>query len=109
MAARGTDASLRHGKFCDPGRGDRSRRLQQHGDVEMFLQQFARLDRLLITTINENDALALEAYKWNFRNRLGRGRKERGHLWAGGRRIGGPRSEERRVGKECRSRWGPGQ
>ena len=33
---------------------------------------------------------------------------EDGEDWGGGHKIGGyPRSEERRVGKECRSRWSP--
>ena len=60
MALGRADVPLHNRKLRAARRGDSRRRLEQHGDVEVILEQIAGLDRALVAAVDENDALALD-------------------------------------------------
>jgi len=67
-----------------PRRRDVGGRLDQHGDVEMILEQTARLDRLLVAAVDQGHAFAFEADERNHGCGLARGSKQRRDLRACG-------------------------
>ena len=69
---------------------DVGRRLDQHGDVEMVLEQLGGFDRALVAAVDQRDALAREADERNVGHRLGGGRQQRRHLRPGRGRIARP-------------------
>ena len=56
MASGGRDPSLHHGKVGKPGRGDHGGRHDQHGDVEMLLEQFSGFDRDFVPAVDKDGA-----------------------------------------------------
>src|SRR5260370_21230389 len=55
-----TYPALHHWERGDPGRDDVGRRRDQHRHVEIVLEQVPGLDRLLFTSINYHDPVAVE-------------------------------------------------
>ena len=51
---------LHDGEFGAARRRDGGRRLEQHGDVEVVLEQIAGFDGALVAAVDENDALAFQ-------------------------------------------------
>ena len=87
MALGGADRALHHREFGDARRRDIGRRLDQHGDVEMILEQVGRLDRGFVAAVDQDHALAVEAHERDVGGGLGGGRDQRRHLRAGRPRI----------------------
>ena len=87
MALGGADRALHHRKLGDPRRDHGRRRLDQHGNVEMILQQVARFDRLLVAAVDEENAFAVEAHEGHGGSFLRGCRNERRHLGSGGCRL----------------------
>ncbi len=80
------DRALHHREIGHPRWRHLGRRLDQHRDVEVILEQVAGLDRPFVAAVDQDHALAAQPDERNFRRRLGGGREQRGHL--GTRRIG---------------------
>jgi len=78
-----TYPALHHRERGDPGRNDVGRRRDQHRHVEMILEQVRGFDRLLVTSINEHDPVAVEADEGDFGYALRGRRDQRRHLGAG--------------------------
>ena len=74
------DGSLDHGKLGRALRREIFRPRYHHGDVEMVLQQIGRLDRLLVRSVNQDDALAVESDERNVRLRLCRSGEQGRHF-----------------------------
>src|SRR6202162_4836050 len=86
---------ISHPSFCyrknaRSRRCDGRRWLNQHGDVEMVLEQIARFNGGLVAPTDENDAVAFQCEGWRSRRWLGCGRKQRCHFRPGSSRLTGP-------------------
>ena len=92
VAADRPDPASCHRKVRRMPWRNRRWRLDEHGDVEMLLEQLPGPNRLLAAAIDENDATALDLHHGDRRHRLARRRKERRHhrcVVAGGLGIEG--------------------
>ena len=69
MTAGVSDLALRHGKIRPSRRRDGRGRLDQHGDVQMVLEQMAGFDGGLVAAADEDDAAALQADQRHRRRR----------------------------------------
>ena len=104
MALGGADRALHHRKFGDARRRHAGRRRDQHGHVEMILEQLAGLDRALVAAIDQDHALARQADERNLGQRLGGGREQRRHLRPGLGGVGRPAGGLADVGEGDRRR-----
>ena len=90
MALGGADQSLHHRKIRDPRRRHFGRRADQHGHVEMILEQGRGLDRPFVAAVDEDRAVAGEADEGNLGRGFGRRREQRRHLGAGAAAVRRP-------------------
>jgi hypothetical protein len=75
-----SDLPFRHWKIGHSRRNDRRRRLDQHGDVEMILEQVAGFDGGLVAAADENDTAAFELDDRYGRRGFRCNSKQRGHF-----------------------------
>ncbi len=80
MSLRCADGSLHDGKRGDARRHELLRPRNQHGDVEMILQQLRRLDGALVRAVDEGHAFAVQAHIGRFGHRLRGGGEQRRHF-----------------------------
>ncbi len=82
-----TDAALDHRKLAHPWWRDVGGRPDQDGNVEMVLEQVRGRDGAVVTAVDQDHAVAVEAHERHGDGRLGCGGDQRRDLRAGGFRI----------------------
>jgi hypothetical protein len=81
MALGRLNPAFGNGKLPCPRRGNRGGRLDQDGDIEMFLQKSSRLDGSLVRPVDEDHAFALESDEGHVRERFSCDGDEGCHFW----------------------------
>jgi hypothetical protein len=83
MAAGLSDFSLRYREIRPSRRHDRRRRFNQHGDVQMILEQVAGLDGHFVAPADENNTAALQVDDGHRWRGFGGCREQCRHFWPG--------------------------
>ena len=99
MARCAPNGALRHGKFGARGGAMVAGGFDQHGDVEMVLEQIAGFDCALVAAVDQDDAIALQLDRRRRWRRFGGRREQRCHLRSGSGGVARPAGRLADVGE----------